>query len=115
MDILSFILGMCAVLVIVLAIGGVVALFKVLRLEKTFNNISIGFQQQIDLLKKDNESGESFIMTNINQHINEIYKDMDSRLDKMYNKILRDTNPKERILQMIKSGDSSEKKDEHKE
>jgi len=102
MDIQSFILGMCAVLLIALVIGSVVALVKVLRLEKNSNNINIGFQQQIDLLKRDCESNDEVLATQLGQQINQVYQDIDSRMDKLYNKILKESNPKERILQMIK-------------
>jgi hypothetical protein len=99
-DTQSLILGMGLVLFIACAIGGVVALVKVTRLERSKNNIDIGFQQQIDNVHKlvDVKVNE------INNQIGNVYRDMDSRFDKMYNKIMTDTNPKHRILSMIRPG-----------
>ena len=110
-DIQSLILGMGLVLVIAFAIGGVVALVKVIRLERNSNNIGFGTQQQIDGLH-----------THLNTKMNEIqnqfggvYKDMDSRIDKIYNKIMQETNPKHRILNMINGGLSDPTKTDNNE
>jgi hypothetical protein len=111
-DLLSLILGMGLVLVIAFAIGGVVALVKVMRLERNSNNIDIGTQQQLDDIIKTvgAEIGE------IDHKIQNLYRDMDSRFDKFYSKIIQETNPKQRILNMIKSGSSSDStEDSHKE
>lgn len=107
MDILSFILGICAVLVLAFAIGGVVALVKIIKIEKKFNNVTLGFQQQIDTMKLE-----------VTNNLGQVYQDMDSRLDKQYNKIMKETNP-DRILNMIKSKKTSSSQiltdDENKE
>ena len=57
MDIQSFILGMCAVLFIGFAVGGIVALVKVTKLQRQFNNVGFGTNQQIENLRKDTEAG----------------------------------------------------------
>ena len=111
-DIQSFILGMGLVFLIICVIGGVVALVKVMRLEKEGNNIDIGTQQQLDNLHKlvDVKVNE------INNSIGIVYRDIDSRFDKMYNKIMTETNPKHRILNMISGKSPSEATDDsHKE
>ena len=110
-DLLSLILGMGLVLVIAFAIGGVVALVKVTRLERNSNNIGIGTQQQLDNIYRHIDDKT----TEIEHQFGNLYKDMDSRFDKMYNKIMQDTNPKHRILNMIKPGGSSDSTDDNKE
>jgi len=71
MEVLSFLLGMGAVLLVALAIGGVVALVKVGKL-KTHVNI--------------NHNNRSSEMQNIYRQFDDVYKAMDSRFDKMDNK-----------------------------
>lgn len=79
----SFILGMSLVLVIALVIVSIIALVKVMRLEKNGHNIDIGFQQQIDDLHKKFEVKNN----EIQNQIGNVYKDMDSRFDKLHNKV----------------------------
>jgi hypothetical protein len=83
-DLQSFILGMGLVFVIALVIVSVIALVKVMRLEKNGYSISVGTQQQITELQKD-----------VEVKVGNIYKDMDSRFDKLYNKVKTPT-PEER-------------------
>ena len=83
-DLQSFILGMGLVLVIALVIVSIVAMVKVMRLEKNGNNLSLGFQQQIDELHKD-----------VEVKVGNLYKDIDSRFDKFYNKV-KSSSPEER-------------------
>ena len=83
-DLQSFILGMGLVLVIALVIVSIVAMVKVMRLEKNGNNIDLGFQQQIDGLHKD-----------VDIKVGNLYKDIDSRFDKFYNKV-KSPSPEER-------------------
>jgi hypothetical protein len=82
-DLQSFILGMGLVLVIALVVVSVIALIKVMRLEKDGNNIAIGTQQQLDNIHKaiDVRNNE------IQNQIGNVYKDMDSRFDKLANKV----------------------------
>ena len=109
-DLLSLILGMGLVLVIAFAIGGVVALIKVTRLERNSNNIGIGTQQQLDNIYRHIDDKT----TEIEHQFGNLYKDMDSRFDKMYNKIMQETNPKDRILSMINGGLSDPSKTDDK-
>ena len=98
MEILSFILGMCAVLVIALAIVGVVALVKVLKLKQNYDNdvrelhlkindVETNISKNIDELHQ--YMGRE--IENINQvtsrEVNEIYRTIDSRFDKLSNKL----------------------------
>jgi hypothetical protein len=71
------------VLVIALVIVSVIALVKVMRLEKNGNNIDLGFQQQIDGLHKELEVKNN----EIQGQIGIIYRDMDSRFDKHFAKV----------------------------
>ena len=108
MDIQSFILGMCAVLFISFAVGGVVVLFKVTRLEKNFNNVGFGTNQQINNLRKDTEDNTNEVL----RQIEELSKEVDSRLDKQFNKIMRETNPRDRILNMIRDDKTTSREDD---
>ena len=71
MDIQSFLLGMGAVLLIVSAVGGVVALVKVSNLKREVNQ------------ERNNRQME---MQNVYRQFDDISKTMDSRFDKMDNK-----------------------------
>lgn len=71
MDIQSFLLGMGAVLLIVSAVGGVVALVKVGKLKKTVT---------------DNEHMRDGHFQHVNTQFTDVYRTMDSRFDKLENK-----------------------------
>ena len=71
MDIQSFLLGMGAVLLIVSAVGGVVALVKVGNLKREVNQ------------ERNNRNME---MQSVYRQFDDVQKSMDSRFDKMNNK-----------------------------
>ena len=86
MEIQSFILGMCTVLVIALAIVGVVALIKVIgvkkRLEETISNIDINFsnfEKDVDGRIKD-----------VYMSIDDNNRTIDSRFDKLHDKFSKE-------------------------
>lgn len=96
-DLQSFILGMGLVMLIALVVGIVVALVKVIKLRKDFDNYGFGFQQQIDNTHK----AIDVKVNEINHQFENLYKDMDSRLDKQYSKIIKEVIPNKTFLQTI--------------
>ena len=72
MDIQSFLLGMGAVLLIVSAVGGVVALVKVGKLKREVNQERTNRQME---------------MQNVYRQFDDVFKTMDSRFDKFENKV----------------------------
>lgn len=77
MDILSFILGMSIVVVIAVAIVAVMAFVKVNKHNKEIDNL-----HQILGRELDNQTRER------NEVVNEIFRTMDSRLDKLESKLV---------------------------
>jgi hypothetical protein len=96
-DLQSFILGIGLVLLIALVAGSIITLVKVMRLQKQFNNYFFGFQQQIDEIRKD----RNLLDEDTARKIGDVYKDMDSRLDKQYSKIIKEVIPNKSFLQTI--------------
>jgi len=86
MDIQSFILGMCAVLVIALVIGSVVALIRVIKLKKL---VELSTSTALRLI--EDAGNETITMINqlrteidgVHREINEVRREMDSRYDKL--------------------------------
>jgi len=97
MDIQSFILGMSAVLVIALVIGSFFAVVKVIKISKEFREIQIWVSHEFENLRKEGE--QSTFGTN--QQIQEVYRTMDSRFDKQYEKIMKELNPNKAFLSLI--------------
>jgi hypothetical protein len=102
MDIQSFILGMGAMLVVAFAIGSVFAVVKVIKFGKEFREIQIWISQEFENEKKEREK-EKII---VGGQLQEVYRTIDSRLDKQYEKILKEVSPNKSFLQLI-SGKSS--------
>jgi uncharacterized protein HemX len=92
MNILSFILGVCAVLVVGGLTVGVVAFFKVIKLKKYVQAVEINFQHQINEANKNRESNIGSLYQSIDTKSNEIYRTIDSRFDKLDNKIKEKNN-----------------------
>ena len=77
MDILSFILGMSIVVVIAVAVVAVMAFVKVSKHNKEIDNL-----HQVLGRELDNQTRER------NEVVNEIFRTMDSRLDKLESKLV---------------------------
>lgn len=90
MDVQSFILGMGAVLVIAFAIGSVFAVVKVIKISKEFRETQIWISQEFEK-GKDREREEKMIVGN---QLQEVYRTIDSRFDKFYEKISKEMNHK---------------------
>jgi hypothetical protein len=77
MDILSFILGMSMVVVIAVAIVAVIAFVKVNKLSKEIETIHTVMGIEIETQNRERENV-----------INDVYRTLDSRLDKLESKIV---------------------------
>lgn len=86
----SFILGIVSVLVIAVSIVSVYAMVKVMKFKSAHSGLSIWVSQEFESLKKD-----------IDHKIGNTYRDMDSRFDKQYRKIIKEVIPNKTFLQTI--------------
>jgi hypothetical protein len=77
MDILSFILGMSMVVVVAVAIVAVIAFVKVNKLSKEIETIHTVMGHEIETQNRERENV-----------INDVYRTLDSRLDKLESKII---------------------------
>ncbi len=77
MDILSFILGMSIVVVIAVAIFAVIAFVKVNRTNKEIETIHTVMGNEFDRVNREREND-----------IQNVYRALDSRLDKLESKII---------------------------
>ena len=80
MDILSFVLGMSAVVVIVVSIVAVIGFVKARKIEKELESISEDIYRLID-------RNETDFNRRIDELENNIFSQLDSRLDKLENKL----------------------------
>jgi len=76
MDILSFILGMSIVVVIAVAVVAVMAFVRVSRLNKEIREVEQCLGREIEIQNRERESA-----------INDVYRVLDSRLDKLESRI----------------------------
>lgn len=89
MDITSFILGACSVVVMSSLIVTVVSLVKIKRtIREIDNNLEVA-QHNIDALAKEMFSELENNRDEMGSGFNEVYRSMDSRLDKIMSKISR--------------------------
>jgi len=77
MDILSFILGMSMVVVIAVAVVAVMAFVRVNKLNKEIESIHTVMGLEIETQNRERENV-----------INDVYRTLDSRLDKLESKII---------------------------
>lgn len=89
MDIASFILGACSVVVVSSLIVTVVSLVKIKRTIKEIDNNLEVAQHNIDALAKEVFSELENNRDEMRSGFNEVYRSMDSRLDKIMSKISR--------------------------
>lgn len=92
----SFILGMSLVLVIAMAAVSVYAIVKVVKLKNDHNSLSMWSAQEFDKLRKVQETKDM----ELDHKIGNVYRDMDSRLDKLYEKVMKTKSPKNEVFQM---------------
>lgn len=108
-EFLSFILGICVVLMVAMAAGSIFAIVKVIKVDKQVTGNVWRSNEEFDKVKDEFEK----VRKEIEVDQNEIYRTIDSRSDKLYEKIAKDLNPKHRILQLI-NNDPSDKESENK-
>jgi len=77
MDLLSFILGMSIVVVVAVAVVAVIAFVKVNKLNKKIKEVEQCLVREIEIQNRERESA-----------INDVYRVLDSRLDKLESKII---------------------------
>ena len=80
MDILSFVLGIAVVVIIGLSVISVIAFFKVKKIEKEIEHLESAIFRQIET-----EIAETH--RRIDDFEKEVYSQLDSRLDKLENKL----------------------------
>lgn len=99
METQSFILGMSAAVVIALVIGSVVALVKVLKISKNFNDVQIWISHEFENVKKDMDKREQQLY----RRCDDIEKLIESRSDKLYDKVMKEIRPNKQFLGSISS------------
>jgi len=88
MEILSFVLGMFAVVVIVISIVAVVGFFKANKLERNFEDQLIITGNQFTNVENGSIRRDDEINRKIDETEREFYSQLDSRLDKLEKKLL---------------------------
>lgn len=76
MDILSFILGMCIVVVIAIAVVAVISFVKVNKLNKEIESVHQIYSSEFERVRRDMSDSER-----------NLYSVLDSRLDKLESKL----------------------------
>ena len=91
MEITSFILGVCAVIVIAMVVGTFVNYMSVKRLKEQLDTLDRGVQNQLEAIIRDNNALENKLTDYVDSlhkisedTTNEIYRYIDSRNDKLH-------------------------------
>lgn len=100
----SFILGMGLVLVIAVAVVSVVAIVKVMRLNKTVYNNAVWANTEFENTRKVFDTKD----LELDHKIGNIYRDMDSRIDKLYEKIIKNKSPLKTMIERHPELDNDE-------
>ena len=87
MDILSFILGMSVVVVIALAIVAVIGLVRVNKVKSQINDITQYMERENENFHRNTAEQFNVINQDFRNEIDNIYRTIDSRFDKLENKI----------------------------
>lgn len=95
-QITSFILGMYTVLMVALVSGSVYAIVKVIKLRRELEETHMAFNNEIERVTKDREDE----MASVYGLIDNTTKSIDSRYDKLYEKIMKYQTPKNRVFEM---------------
>lgn len=103
-ELTSFILGICSVLVIATAVVSVYALVKVIKLKQWVMNLNISTAQEFERVRKDNKDLDGTIC----RHIDDTSKLIDSRCDKLYEKIIRNKYPLKTMIERHPELDNDE-------
>ena len=106
MEITSFILGVCAVIVLMMIVGTSVNLLSFRVLKKDFNNLERNLEnmhtsmyRELENIKRDVEAKEKDLYiysdslnTNVTDEMEKLYRHIDSRTDKLDNKFMDEIN-----------------------
>lgn len=92
----SFILGIVSVLVIAMSVVSVLAIVKVVKLKNDNNGMAAYVTQEFQKFRNDLDNRES----SLNQSIIDLSKSVDSRCDKLYEKIMKNKNPRTEMFEM---------------
>ena len=91
MEITSFILGVCAVIVLMMVVGTFVNYMSVKRLKEHLDTLDRGVQNQLEAIIRDNNTLENDLTDYVDSlhkisedTTNEIYRYIDSRNDKLH-------------------------------
>jgi predicted Holliday junction resolvase-like endonuclease len=87
MDILSFGLGIAVVVIIGLSIISVIAFFKVKKIEKEIEKSESAIYRELQSLNREKHSDLAETHRRIDEFEREVYSQLDSRLDKLENKL----------------------------
>ena len=92
----SFILGICSVLVIAVSVVSVYAIVKVVNLNREVKDNGVWAILEFEKLTKDLDDRESSLA----RQIDETNKLIDSRCDKLYEKVMKNRNPRSEMFEM---------------
>lgn len=92
----SFILGMSLVLVIAMAAVSVYSIVKVMKLKHDLINQNNWIVQVFETQRVEKEKDTA----DLDHKIGIIYRDMDSRFDKFYEKIMKNKSPRTEVFEM---------------
>jgi biopolymer transport protein ExbB/TolQ len=87
MDIASFVLGMCSVVVTSVFVFTVNALIKMKREMKEFNNNIDVLRSSIDAVVNEYRDADAEINVLMNERFDEMHRILDARFDKVYSRI----------------------------
>jgi uncharacterized protein YlxW (UPF0749 family) len=87
MDILSFVLGIAVVVIIGLSVISVIAFFKVKKIEKQIEQSESAIYREMQSIYREKQSELAETNRRIDDFEKEIYSQLDSRLDKLENKL----------------------------
>jgi len=87
METLSFVLGIAVVVVIALAIVATYAFVKVIKVQKTIEELMRDTDQRFDAVHQNMHQNIADIYRRIQDFERDIYSQLDSRLDKLENKL----------------------------
>lgn len=96
----SFILGIVSVLVIAMSVVSVYALVKVVKLRSDYNGMCAFNDKEFRLMRTYNDQEFENLKKELDNRIGITYRDMDSRCDKLYEKIMKNKNPRTEMFEM---------------
>ncbi len=87
MDILSFILGISFVVVIAVAVVAVIGFVRVNRVKSHINDITQTMDRENEIIYRNMNENLEQLKTEFSNEIENIHRTMDSRFDKLENKL----------------------------